>query len=162
MATHSTSSQKVPHDHGQSLVEVSVAATALIFVLVSVVSGLILSVRNTTFSKTQALATQQAQEGIEVFRRFRNELGWESFYQIISADGSNHTYCMNSEVETVSQLQNLPTGVCTVSANFTGFRREVYVTVVSTTEISLEVRVSWRDGTRDRQAVAKQILQRPS
>jgi len=147
---------------GQSLIEVSVAATALIFVLVAVVSGLILSVRNTTFSKTQALATQQTQEGIEIFQRFRNELGWETFYQTINADGSNTTYCIMNDVSTTTQFQNMQTGGCSVSATFTGFVREAIIDVRSTTEVAVEVRVEWRDGTEDRATSAKQIFQRRS
>lgn len=144
---------------GQSLVEVTIATTALVFGLVAVVSGLILSVRNSSVANNQAIATQQTQEAIEVFRRFKRQLGWESFYSIIRADGTNFTYCLQNLPTDTTNFQSISTGNCSVSASYTGFVRQAAISVVSSTEIQMTVTVTWRDGSTTRSATAKQIFQ---
>lgn len=52
-------------ESGQSLVEVIIAITVGIFVVMSLVFATIFSLRNANFSKTSAQATKLAQEGIE-------------------------------------------------------------------------------------------------
>lgn len=145
---------------GQSLIEVLVATTGLVFVLVAVVAGFVFSVRNTSFANDQSLATKYAQEGIEVFRRFQNELGWPLFYTTIRADGSTFSYCMAQTPQNVSAFQSLPTGTCSQSSVISGtdFTRQLQVTVNSTTEITVVSTVVWPDGQNTRQAIVTQVF----
>lgn len=143
---------------GQSLVEVTVASVALIFGLVSVVSGLMLAVRSSNVSNRQSLATLETQEVIEVFRKFQRELGWETFYGVLRADGTSMTYCLTNLPTNNTEFQGMTLGACTVSANDTDFVRQANVVVTSTTEIQVTATVSWRDGTTTRTASAKNIF----
>jgi Tfp pilus assembly protein PilV len=143
---------------GQSLVEVTIATAALAFGLVSVISGMLLAVRNSSVSSTQAIATQKAQETIETFRRFQRTLGWETFYSIISADGSSITYCLNTLPIDSTTFQNMSVGACSFSSTNTNLVREATVVVTSSTEISVTATVKWRDGTTVRNATAKNIF----
>lgn len=145
---------------GQSLIEVLIATTALVFVLVGIVAGLVLSVHNTTYSNQQSLATKYAQESIEVFRRFQNELGWPLFQRTIAADGSSFTYCMANEPTTFAAFQSISRGACSASAVIpnTNFTRQIVVTVNSANQITLVATVSWDDGQETRQATITQIL----
>ncbi|MEO8581865.1 MAG: hypothetical protein ABI425_04825 [Patescibacteria group bacterium] len=143
---------------GQSLVEVTVASVAMIFGLVSVISGLLLAVRNSSVSNNQSLATQNTQEVIEVFRKFQRQLGWETFYSTIQADGNSVTYCLTDLPTDNASFQNMSIGACTVSANSTAFVRQASVVVVSLTEVQVTATVTWRDGTTTRTASAKNIF----
>lgn len=78
--------QKLRKQEGQSLIEVIAALAVVIIVLLALVITATLSVRNTTFAKNQALATEYAQELIEEARERRNE-DKESFF----IDGSCDT-----------------------------------------------------------------------
>lgn len=143
---------------GQSLVEVTVASTALIFGLVSLISGLLLAVRNSSVSSNQSLATQQAQETIEVFRKFQRTLGWETFYNTINADGSSITYCLRDLPADNASFQSMQVGSCSVTATDTSFIRQASVVVTSPSEIQVTANVQWRDGTTVRSASAKNIF----
>lgn len=143
---------------GQSLVEVTIATAALAFGLISVISGVLLAVRNASVSNTQAQATQKAQETIEIFRRFQRTLGWETFYSIINADGASITYCLNTLPTDTTSFQNMTVGACSFASNNTNLVREAVVTVTSSTEISVTANVKWRDGNTVRTATAKNIF----
>jgi Tfp pilus assembly protein PilV len=156
--------QRLSGQSGQSLIEVAIAATALVFVLVAIVSGLMLSVRNSTYSNNQAVATKHTQEGIELFRRFNNELGWESFHSIINNDGTNFTYCLNDihQITDVDDFRSLNTGTCGSSEVIDGtlFRREAEVSVINDDEIAFTINVHWQDGEEVRTTTLQQSLRR--
>lgn len=143
---------------GQSLVEVTVASTALIFGLIAIISSLLLAVRNSSASNKQALAIQHGQEAIEVFRKFQRELGWESFYDLIRDNGTNLTLCLMTLPQDNSDLDDIQVGSCSVSSTYTGFVREADIVVNSTTQISVTVNVSWRDGPNTREVSVRQIF----
>lgn len=147
---------------GQTIVEVLIAATAMVIVIVAIISGMTLSLRNSTFSNSQALATKRTQEAIEVLRRFQVELGWESFYSIISSQGSrtNFTYCMASVPETVSELRTLPTSSCGAGTVIpdTPFTREVHVVVNSSQEIEFEAVVEWMEADKTLTSRSTQVF----
>lgn len=154
---------------GNTLVEVMIAGTVLVFVLVAVVSGLILATKNSSYAKNQALATRRVQEGIEFFRSYQFELGWESFYGILRADGSVFSYCLNSLPSTaVSFRDSLTPRTCSVTNAAdkipgTQFFRQVNITLpdlVNNDEARIEVVVSWIDGPDTRTAKGTQILRR--
>ena len=64
---------------GQSLLEVMVALAVSTLVLTSLVSAVVVSVRNARFAKNQSLATKYAQEGIEKVRIYRDQNAWSDF-----------------------------------------------------------------------------------
>lgn len=68
---------------GQSLIEMVIALSIVIIIILALVGLITVSIRNATFSQNQALATKYAQEGIEEARRLRDEQG-DSFF----TDGS--------------------------------------------------------------------------
>ena len=79
---------------GQSLFEVVIAIGVAAMILVGAVSLSTTSLRNTNFSKNNALATKYAQEGSEFIRQKRDE-GWDTYmtnYTVVSGtlylDGS--------------------------------------------------------------------------
>lgn len=143
---------------GQSLLEVIVASGVLVFVLVAVVSGMILSVRNSRFAQNQALATKYTQETIEMFRHFYSALGWEAFYQEFLNDSAVATfsYCLPTLITepdpqvAAQEFQDLSPGPCPPTTYIPGteFLREVSVIRGATVDdpIELEVRVSWIEG----------------
>ncbi|MCJ7792877.1 MAG: hypothetical protein MUP45_02780 [Candidatus Marinimicrobia bacterium] len=67
-------------NQGQSLIEVLTALAIAVLVIVALVAGVTYAVRNLTYAKNQALATQYAQEGLEAARRMRDE-DPETFFQ---------------------------------------------------------------------------------
>lgn len=145
---------------GQSVIEVTVAATAIIFVLVAVVSGLILATKNSSFANQQGLATKRAQEAIESFRRYQVELGWESFYDELSSDGNTFRYCLPTLPETASEFASMASGNCQIDDYIpsTLFVREVRVIVRSASEISLEATVQWYEASDQKTAKVTQIF----
>ena len=58
---------------GQSLLEVMVALAVSTLVLTSLVSAVVVSVRNARFAKNQSLATKYAQEGIDPHQKPTND-----------------------------------------------------------------------------------------
>jgi len=65
-------------EFGQSLVEAIIALTAAIIVVSSITTAIVLSLNNVQYSKYQNLATQYAQEGIEIVRKISAE-DWNNF-----------------------------------------------------------------------------------
>ncbi|OGH47505.1 MAG: hypothetical protein A3A51_02865 [Candidatus Levybacteria bacterium RIFCSPLOWO2_01_FULL_39_10] len=57
---------------GQVLIEAVIAIAVVAFVMSGIVAALILSVNNATFSKNQNLATNFAQEGIDIARDLKD------------------------------------------------------------------------------------------
>src|SRR3989344_6359338 len=65
-------------EKGQSLVEAIIALTAAILVVSSIIAAVIIALNNAQYSKYQNLATQYAQEGIEVVKKI-SVANWASF-----------------------------------------------------------------------------------
>ncbi len=118
---------------GQTLIEVLVAL-GLIGVIATVLSTVVLtSLGNARFSKDQSLATQYAQEGLEIIRLLRDK-NYTVFRNI-----SNGTYCLAKDAEDLSPDCQ--------TANVDNFLRRVTVVqagcAVSVARVS--VIVSWQD-----------------
>jgi type II secretory pathway pseudopilin PulG len=153
---------------GNTLVEVMIAGTVLVFVLVAVVSGLILATRGGSFAQQQALATRRAQEGIELFRGFQFQLGWESFYDVLRADGANFSYCLNTLPTTPVAFRDMTARSCTitdVNDRIAGsfLVRQVNVSLpdlINNDEARVTVVVSWQDAGDVRSAQLTQILRK--
>ena len=67
---------------GQSLLEVMVSLGVTTLVLTSLVSAVVVSIRNARFAKNQSLATKYAQEGIEKVRIYRDQNAWSDFITV--------------------------------------------------------------------------------
>lgn len=87
--------------NGQSLVEVIIASTVGILVVVALTFATIFSLRNASFSKNSAQATKLAQEGIERVRkgRDRNRSISISGKPVVSWDGTTGICTSHPEVK---------------------------------------------------------------
>ena len=86
--------KKFPISEGQTLIEV-LAAFGVAVVLVSAIAiAVTTGLSNTTFSKNQNLATQHAQEGVELVRQMRN-----NDYSAFDAFSGN--YCLDKNSTTL-------------------------------------------------------------
>lgn len=162
---HNQDTHYVNNQQGQSLIEVTIAAFGLVVVLVAVVSGILMSVRSSTFSNEQSVATKYAQQGVELFRRFHGELGWDGFYNTILADGSGViTYCLPNvdTVTTATTFRAMTNGACSTSAFITGtrFTRQVTAQITSNDSITVVVTVTWPQGSDTQTAEITQIFRR--
>lgn len=121
---------------GQTLIEV-LAALGLIVVVATALAGVVVtSMGNARFSKDQNLATQYAQEGMEIMRRIRDD-DYVDFRNIASA-----TYCLDEGVAALP----LPSD-CT-TANVSGsFLRKVTITQdgCGANVANVAIAVSWQD-----------------
>jgi type II secretory pathway pseudopilin PulG len=104
---------------GQVLIEAIVALAVISFVLAGIVAALIAAVNNSTFAKNQNLATNIAQEGIDISRDLK-ESGFSSF----TVD--NSTFCLekNSEGENILRQKSNQSPCLVIGGIFT---REIYV-----------------------------------
>lgn len=83
---------------GQTLIEVLVALGTAVIVISAIVVSVISSLNNLNFGKNQNLATQYAQEGMEIMRRQRNTT---TTFNTLSGE-----YCMGSSKTLVSIAGN--------------------------------------------------------
>jgi Tfp pilus assembly protein PilV len=127
----------VINNKGQSLIEALIALSASVAIISAITVAIITSVSNADFSKNQNLASQYAQQGIEILKE-QSRSDWASF--------SNYSgdYCLpegstTPEVKSISCPQNI--------SNF--FVREISISEVSATcsnGARVTVSVSWTDG----------------
>jgi len=115
--------------NGQSLVEVVVALAVAGLVILAIIAGVTVAIRNATFAKNQTLATKFAQEGME-WLRSQQDKDWAAF-----AVRAGQTFCLNN--------LTWSTGSCPFALGGI-FKRQA---VLSGSEPRLEVRVtvSWQD-----------------
>lgn len=123
---------------GQSLVEALVALAAASVIVSAIAIAVITSVNNSDFSKNQNLATQYAQEGIEVLRNL-SQSDWANFSTY------SGTYCLSKDSSTLTTPSgsNCPQNI----NNF--FVRQVVITQNSSScslNTKVSVSVSWADG----------------
>ncbi len=75
------------YERGQTLIEVLIGLATAVVVIAAITTATISSLNNATFSKNQNLATQYAQQGMEILRNMR-----DSDYGSFSA--LSGTYCL--------------------------------------------------------------------
>ena len=132
---------------GQTLVEMVVAVGMVSLVLVAIVSGIAISIRNSRFSKNKALATRFAQEGVEKFRFYRDEYGWEPFLSVMQDGDADYCFAdFPASLETIS----IHEGSCTADDTISGTEYARYATVTVTTIpsiwVDVVIGVSWYEG----------------
>jgi type II secretory pathway pseudopilin PulG len=131
--------------NGVGMIEILIATGVVGLVMTAVVSGLVLSIKNSSISKYKILASTRAQEAMEVFRREKVLLGWSQFYETVGAS----TYCLDSLASGSAQFKLMSAGACDDDSFITGtpFIREALVDITSPQEIRVEIVVEWQDGT---------------
>ena len=149
------------HRRGSTLIEVLISIAVVVLVLVTVVAGGTMVTKNRRFSADQALATKYSQEGLEWAKAIRNSMGWQTFYDTISAKGGpTVTLCMPTLSAMPSALVASTPGACTATNVITGtpYLRSIQFVLVSSSEIDIKSYVDWTDNTQDRQTQATAIL----
>lgn len=143
---------------GQTVIEVLIATGVVSLVMTALMATMTLSLQNSSQAKYRSLATKLGQEGMESFRQFRDDLGWEYFYQALDAQGTG-TYCVNTVPATSEQLQALSAGACaeySIVRTGIAFQREAYIETISADEIRIEMTVSWLDGSDEKNTLVVQ------
>ncbi len=142
---------------GQTIVEVLIAVAVMALVLTAVAAVLSMSVKNSAETRFKAVATQKAQQAVEVYRRERKVLGWTNFI----ANVGNGTYCLNELPTNSDEFKALANGACGegIAEAGTEFTREALVSQPAANVVRVVVTVSWQDGNRTRSVVVTQQLQ---
>lgn len=104
------------HQQGSTIIEAILITAVVGLVLVTIVSVLVLVVRNQRFSADQQTATRYAEEALEWLHKQRDQAGWEGFYDNIGAQ----TYCMASLPAALANLSTQdPCDPITANTTFT-------------------------------------------
>lgn len=151
-------------ENGQSLVEVLVGLATASIIVGAITVATLSSLNNATYSKNQNLATQYAQQGVEIVRSLRDR-DYASFKNLV-ATSSATTYCLAKSctaIDPPSGSQSDPCGPMYLQCqqnvggeNADTFVRQVVVnplasdcadTAQSQTQATgVTVTVSWYDG----------------
>jgi type II secretory pathway pseudopilin PulG len=134
---------------GQTLIEVLIATGVVGLVITAAAAGLTFSVKNTAEAKYRALAAYQAQEVVEMLRRERILLGWDSFVAELQ---TGTPYCLNTLPTTTTQYEALIQGACSSGIPVAGteFKRELAVSAKNASSIKFTVNITWTDGAMTR------------
>ncbi len=135
---------------GQTLIEVLVALATSVVIASAIITLAIYSLNNTQFSKAQSLATQYAQEGMEIVRSIRDD-DYTTYQNLFLASPVTKTiYCLP-----VGNTNLVPPGgttSCDSTSAVNGFIREIDLTIgtpltgCSNSVDEVETTVKWTDG----------------
>ncbi len=136
-------------EKGQTIIEVLVALGASVAIITAVTIAVTSALSNSLYNKNQNLATQYAQQGMELMRQMRNA-DWITF----SALGGNPAvqYCLGSDGKLIAKVsgQGCKTSTNSPPDNLPPFAREVDIDNASSVCVSsilkVKVIVSWTDG----------------
>ncbi len=124
---------------GQSLVEVLVAITVGVFVVVALINAAVAAMRNAQYAKNQNIATKLAQEGMEQVRGVRDRIDWNTFVSYsLSCYGAVDTTTWSLVLRDNSCIGSQVSGV-------SGFRRVIWVESVVDGKMKVVVKVFWID-----------------
>jgi len=118
-------------EKGQSLIEVILALSVVVIILVGLIRVAVVSMRNARYARDEAQATQYAQQSIEEARRLRDEQGNDFFVDSSCNDGP----------ETIDVIFTRER-----DCNLDGSNMEVMVTV------------GWEEGGQDKEVVLETVL----
>ncbi|OGM28436.1 hypothetical protein A2962_04745 [Candidatus Woesebacteria bacterium RIFCSPLOWO2_01_FULL_39_61] len=129
---------------GQSLFEVLFSVAIASILLIGVVSLAATSVRNTSFSLNNALATEFAQEGSEWIRQYR-DADWDEF-KSHSSGGAGSNWCINS-LPYPPPAWGLPSSCGTATITGTIFTRDINLTddAINAGLVEVTISVNWTD-----------------
>lgn len=136
-------------EKGQTLIEALVALGAAVLVLSAITVVVISAINNSQYTKNQNLATQYAQQGVEIMRQI-SQSDWETF-SLYNAS----RYCL-AQNDTVPCPLGSSTGSCSLGSaiscgqNYGNFVREVDIAQGSQVScvngsIGITVIASWAD-----------------
>jgi type II secretory pathway pseudopilin PulG len=136
---------------GQSLVEALIALGVAAIVVSAMAVAAITAVNNADFSKYQNLATQYAQQGLEILKQ-QSQTDWNAFSSQVGGSPGN-LYCLDQDK---TKLDLPPLGSCAQNINDQNnkpfFVRDVRLTQTDPADLDchgivrVTVRVSWTDG----------------
>lgn len=142
---------------GSTLIELLVATSVVVVALTALMSTLTLSIKSTAESRYRSYATNLAQEVLEVYRRERALLGWNSFYtQMVGGNGE--TICLNALPLNSDEFTSLTVGNCTERFIQVGadFSRRVVVNKSGGDTVTIQAIVDWHDGDELREVQLEQ------
>lgn len=126
---------------GQSLFEVILALGLITLILTAVVALASLSIKNSSFSRLQTIATRYTETTMEWLRE-EKQSDWTNFYTFAS-NSSNSKWCFND-----LSWQNATLGGCSGFISDTNFKREITFTISSEPrEVQVMVNVNWQDSS---------------
>ncbi len=144
---------------GQTLIEVLVALATSVVIASAIITLAVYSLNNTQFSKSQSLATQYAQEGMEIVRSIRDNN--YTIYTGLFPQATVNPYCL--PVGNTNLLSITP-GACTNTSVVSGFIREIDLTpgtapvgACSNSMDKIETTVKWTDGKCDIDVYCHQV-----
>lgn len=146
---------KNPFNSGETIIEIIIATAVVTLVMTAVMSGMTFSIKNTAQSKYKTLGTKLAQDGLEVFRRERDLMGWSTFYNSLN----NGVYCFAILPENLSEFSAGDcdsTEVVLVANNEFVRQANVQKDFSGSDTLKATVTVSWGDGNQDHQTVVAQ------
>ncbi len=121
---------------GQSLVEVIVATGMAMLILVALVVGGTVAMRNAQFSRTKARAMQLSREAMGWIQGER-EKSWSEFIH------NNGTFCLK-------ELSFAKNGYCSASDKIDNqFTRQAVLTLENDKKMKVKVTTSWHDSHGD-------------
>ena len=130
---------------GQSLFEVVVAIALISIVMITIVSLVTTSTRNSVYSRNKTEANRYAQEGIEWVRGERDVQG----YQLFEILAGTTPRCLDTLIwRSASPCPTIPTTI---------FTREIFFTPVDD-GVKTAVSVTWTDGQGDHVVTEETIL----
>lgn len=128
---------------GQGLVEALIALGAAVVIIAAITVAVITAVSNSDYSKSQNLANEYAQQGIEIIQQ-KNQVNWSDLQASISA---STVWCLP---QGATDFSPVALGLSPCSVNITGgFVRQLNFTTNSTNcngQTQIEVTVKWTDG----------------
>ena len=129
--------RKKVSEKGQSLFEVVVAVGVFAVVIAAIVGLATSSIRNTTFSRNNALATRYSQEAVEWLRTQR-DTDWVNFHT--NASAVPPTYCLKdlswADIDDCDPSDSIPE---------TTLFRQVDFSDVTDTSVTATIVTSWSD-----------------
>jgi Tfp pilus assembly protein PilV len=128
------------YEKGQSLFEIVLALGLITLILTAVVALASLSIKNSSFSHLQTIATRYSESAMESLRE-EKEKDWTSFYNNAL---SSPNWCFNG-----SSWGDATPGACPDSdfITDTNFMREVSFTIIEPREVEVMINVNWQDSS---------------
>lgn len=135
------------NSYGQTLIEMAIALSVVLLTLAAIAILVTTSVSNSTFIKSQTLASKYSQEGMEYVRYLRNN----NMTEFSSKSGSG-TWCMYDKNSALCNGENIcivkDSGPCLATVG-NQFKREVEFPPVSlncSDQTEVKVSVFWTSG----------------
>ncbi len=150
---------------GFSLFEVLIFIVISSFLLVSMVSYRVATIRQSRSGYYKIYATRYAEELAE-WMRIQKEQDWSAFYAKAGGGGSTVVYCVNNAIDLNTTLEAALTLVNASNCNYDGitstsstqpkiFRRTITLTSAASSQLPVQaaILVEWEEGPNQRFSV---------